>query len=56
MSLDYELGYAQGYRGQAPFVSGETDTDSFRAGYIKGLAMRDGDMLLHRLLVSRYNK
>lgn len=56
MAYEYMLGYMQGYRGQLPFVSGETDTDSYRDGYIKGCAMRDGDVLMHKQIVSRYNK
>lgn len=55
MVYEYMLGYMQGYRGQLPFVSGETDTDSYRDGYIKGCAMRDGDVLMHKQIVSRYN-
>jgi hypothetical protein len=54
MSLDYELGYAQGRRGQK--CCRQNDNEDYLAGYMKGCAMYAGDVLMHRQLVNRYNK
>jgi hypothetical protein len=54
MSYRYMLGYMQGRRGQ--FRCRQNDNEDYLAGYMKGCAMYAGDVLMHRLLVNRYNK
>ena len=54
MAYEYMLGYMQGYRGQV--CCRQNNSDVYLAGYMKGCAMYDGDVLMHKQLVNRYNK
>jgi len=56
MSYEYMLGYAQGRRGLSLCISDDTPDSMYLAGYVKGRAMYDGDVLMHKQLVNRYNK
>lgn len=51
------LGYMQGRRGKPLLVFGDTQDDiDYRTGYSKGLAMYQGDVLMHNQLAGKYNK
>jgi hypothetical protein len=54
MSLEYMLGYMQGRRGQLRFR--QNVSDEYNAGYLKGFALYEGDVMILRQLVNRYNK
>ncbi len=57
MPYEYMLGYMQGRRGRPLLVFGDSQDDiDYRAGYQKGVALYQGDILKHNQLTSRYNK
>lgn len=57
MAYEYMLGYMQGRRGRPLLVFGDSQDDiDYRAGHLKGSTLYAGDVLMHKHLVSRYNK